>query len=223
VLDGPVAFPAFYGYSRWTPQNATRDLGSAWRITTVDFKPYACCRYIHSQVDCLEALMRKHGLKPQDIEAIHASGPPFNANPEPLNVRTQEDAQFSTPYMLALVASGIPLDANCQRRELLADAGIRRMMARIQWDTMPRSPDPKLAHAARVEVTAKGRKHVERTSWPRGSAAAGAALTDEELAHKFESNARTMLSAEKARDVVRALWSLDAVADVRTVMTMLRS
>jgi 2-methylcitrate dehydratase PrpD len=223
ALDGPVAFPTYYGYRKWTPENATRDLGQTWRIQSVDFKPYACCRYIHSQIDCLAALLRKHQLRPQDIESIHSSGPPFNANPDPRNVRTQEDAQFSIPYMLAVVASGIPLDAQCQRRELLADADIRRMMGRIQWDTMPRNPDPKLAHAARVEVRARGRQYVETTSWPRGSAAAGAALTDDELTRKFEANASTRLPADKARQLVQTLWTLDTLSDVRTLAQMLHA
>lgn len=223
ALDGPVAFPTYYGYRKWTPENATRELGQTWRIETVDFKPYACCRYIHSQIDCLEALIRKHQVRPNEIESIHSSGPPFNANPDPLNVRTQEDAQFSIPYMLALVASGIPLDAHCQRRELLADADVRRMMGRIQWDTMPSNPDPKLAHAARVEVRARGRRYVETTSWPRGSASAGAALSDEELTGKFEANASTRLPPEKAREIRKTLWALETLSDVRTLAQMLHA
>lgn len=223
ALDGPVAFPTYYGYRRWTAENATRDLGQAWRIQSIDFKPHACCRYIHSQIDCLEALIRKHQVRPQDIESIHSSGPPFNANPDPLNIRTQEDAQFSTPYMLALVASGIPLDAQCQRRELLADADIRRMMGRIRWDTMPRNPDPKLAHAARVAIRARGRQYVETTSWPRGSASLGAALSDDELSRKFAANASTRLAPDKARQLLQALWKLETLSDVRALAQMLHA
>jgi 2-methylcitrate dehydratase PrpD len=223
ALDGPVAFATYYGYRKWKAENATRDLGQTWRIQTVDFKPYACCRYIHSQIDCLEALLRKHQVRPQDIESIHSSGPPFNANPDPRNVRTQEDAQFSIPYMLALVASGIPLDARCQRRELLADADVRRMMGRIQWDTLPRNSDPKMAHAARVEARARGRQYVEKTSWPRGSASLGAALSDDELTRKFEANASIRVAPDKARQLVQTLWKLDTLSDVRTLAQMLHA
>jgi 2-methylcitrate dehydratase PrpD len=223
VLDGPAAFPVFYRYEKWNGAAATRELGRLWRITTVDFKPYACCRYIHSQIDCLTALVRENHLKPAQIERIHSSGPPFNANPRPLDVRTQEDAQFSTPYMLALVASGIPLDADCQRRELLDSAEIRAMMKRITWDTMPRNEDPRLAHAARVEVVAGGKHYVKTTSWPRGTASQGAALTDAELAEKFDANVRSTLSAEQARKVVAALWKLETVRNVDSVMQMLHA
>ncbi|MBX5459767.1 MAG: MmgE/PrpD family protein [Steroidobacteraceae bacterium] len=214
VLDGELAFPAFYRYEKWTPEAATAGLGSIWRIETVDFKPYACCRYIHSQLDCLSALVREHGLKPHEIEHIRSSGPPFNANPDPLNVRTQEDAQFSTPYMLALVANGIALDANCQSRELLGNPDVRAMMKRITWDTMPRNPDPALAHAARVEVVARGRTYVKTVSWPRGTAARGAALSDAELTEKFVANVGTMLTAEAARRLARRLWALEGESDV---------
>lgn len=214
VLDGNLAFPAFYRYEKWSPDAATAGLGSLWRIETVDFKPYACCRYIHSQLDCLRALIREHRLKPQEIEHIHSFGPPFNANPDPMNVRTQEDSQFSTPYMLALVASGIPLDANCQRRELLEDPGVRAMMKRITWDTMPRNPDPAFAHAARVQVVARGKTYVNTVSWPRGTASRGAALTDAELTEKFEANVGTMLGAETARRLARRFWALEGESDV---------
>jgi 2-methylcitrate dehydratase len=223
VLDGPTSFATFYGYRKWVPDAAVAALGRTWRIETVDFKPYACCRFIHSQIDCLRALMSRHQLQARQIESIHGSGPPFAANPDPLNVRTQEDAQFSTPFMLAQVACGYSLDATCQKRERLGDPAVRAMMQRVRWDTLPRNPDPAHYLAAQVEVVAAGRTYVEKVDFPSGSASQGAALTDAELTRKCEANLRTRLTASQARSATRALWDLASAADIGTVIQMLQS
>jgi 2-methylcitrate dehydratase len=223
VLDGDAAFPVFYGYRKWVPQKAVEGLGSSWRIDNVDFKPYACCRFIHSQIDCLRTLMRKQSLQAHQIESIHGSGPPFVANPDPTNVRTEEDAQFSTPFMLALVACGYPLDSSCQRRELYNDLAVRSMLRRIRWNTLATSPDPAKYLAGRVEVVAGGRTYVESVDYPSGTASQGAELSDEELTGKCEANLRTQLSAAKATQAVRALWDIESAQDIGTVMQLLRA
>ena len=123
VLDGPAGFPDFYGWPAWKPDVAVRGLGSEWRITTVDFKPYACCRFIHSQLDCLYEVLQKTPLKPDQIAKIHLLGVPFVANPDQRDIRTQPDAQFSIPYMMAVAALGIPIDAYCQDAERLYASG----------------------------------------------------------------------------------------------------
>ncbi|MDB6082917.1 MAG: hypothetical protein JWN43_798 [Gammaproteobacteria bacterium] len=225
VLDGRTGFPFYYGWDAWKPQAATAGLGQIWRIQTVDFKPYACCRFLHSQVDCMVTLVDKHGLRPEQIEKITSVGIPLPANPDKMNVRTQPDAQFSTPYMLALAASGIPLDATCQSHERLRDPDIRRLMAKITWGKHPQADASRREHpnsyVARVEVIAGGRTFVEERLYPSGTAGVGLALSDDVLNEKALKNLATMLPTATAHEARDMIWRLNESPDISGLMDKL--
>jgi 2-methylcitrate dehydratase len=225
VLDGPTGFPFYYGWEGWKPQTALAGLGQLWRIETVDFKPYACCRFLHSQLDCMVALVHQHELRPDRIEKITSVGIPLPANPDKMNVRTQPDAQFSTPYMLALAASGIPLDATCQSQERRSDPNIRRLMTKITWGAHPQADASRREHPnsyiARVEVVAGGRTFVAERLFPSGTASAGLALGDDLLSEKALKNLTTMLPASTAHEAVDMTWRLEESPEVSGLMDRL--
>jgi 2-methylcitrate dehydratase len=225
VLDGPTGFPYYYGWENWKPHGATADLGRVWRIQTVDFKPYACCRFLHSQIDCLIALVNAHQLRPRQIEKITSVGVPLPANPDKMNVRTQPDAQFSTPYMLALAASGIPLDARCQSHERLHDPDIRSLMSRITWGKHPEADASRREHPnayiARVEVVADGQTFVEERLYPSGTASAGFALSDDILNEKALKNFSTVLSPAAAHGAREMIWRLEEYPDISRLVDKL--
>jgi 2-methylcitrate dehydratase PrpD len=228
VLDGTAGFPRFYGWPKWRAERAVEGLGVEWRILNPDFKPYAACRYIHSRLDAVIALIRKHGIKPEQIGRIYSLGPPFVANPDQRDIRTQEDAQFSVPYMLAVAASGIPIDARCQDSRLLHDPAIHRLMARIEWDTHPRTTETKRADSrsfiASAEIIAGGKRYFEEVWAASGSGKIPELrLSDDALQAKFLGNAATRLPAKQAARLADALWSVEGIANVRTLMRLLEA
>lgn len=227
VFDGPVGFPVFYGWEEWKPAVATAELGEKWRIEMIDLKPYACCRFLHSQLDCMTALVAKHRFAPDRIQSITALGVPLPANPDKMNVRNQVDAQFSTPYMLALAASGIPIDAMSQTHERLNDPTIRSLMRKISWGEHPQAAaskqaDPK-SYIAKVEVVVDGKSYVEERLYARGTASvAGFGLTDDELDQKFIANVSSVLptAGPRARDMLRDLDKSDDVSNLVDSLTL---
>jgi 2-methylcitrate dehydratase PrpD len=229
VLDGPAGVPRFYGWPKWRAERAVAGLGKDWRILNPDFKPYAACRYIHSRLDCMIAAVRKSGVKPEQIAHIVSLGPPFTANPDQMHVRTQEDAQFSIPYMLAIAAHGIPIDAHCQRAELLADPAIRGTMALIEWGTHPRTTETKRAdpHSfiASAQITTRdGKRHFDEVLVPLGAGAVpDRRLSDDTLQAKFMGNARVRLTEATAKLLSDQLWHVDAVADVAGLTALMEA
>ncbi|MEO6338849.1 MAG: MmgE/PrpD family protein [Caulobacteraceae bacterium] len=226
VMDGPAGFPDFYGWPAWKPEAATRGLGTDWRITTIDFKPYACCRFVHSRLDCLYEVLEKNRLKPGDIAKIHSLGVPFTANPDQYDIRTQPDAQFSIPYMLAMAALGVPIDAYGQDATRLKDPALHAMMKKITFGLHPDAQRSKTAdmrsYIARAEVTTTdGRTLTADRLYASGTAFNGGALTDDHLRRKFGENARTKLSAAKAKAAEDLIWRLEDVADVGRVVDAL--
>lgn len=80
-------------------------LGKEYEIENVYFKPYACCRWIHSAIDALLILMDIHDLKPEQISGIdvhlfkRALMLTNQTCPE-----TLEGAQYSVQYSMAIAA-----------------------------------------------------------------------------------------------------------------------
>ena len=228
VLDGPAGFPKFYGWPKWQAARAVEGLGREWRILNPDFKPYAACRYIHSRLDCVVALVREHGIEPSRIERIVSLGPPFVANPNQQDVRTAEDAQFSIPYMLALAAMDIPIDARCQRPELLNDPRVRAMMAKIEWGTHPRTTETKRADPrsfiASADIFAGGKRYAHE-AWAASGAGAVPELRlgDDALQRKFLDCASTRLPADQAARLAQAIWSLDEARSIGPLMALLET
>ena len=229
VLDGEAGFPRFYGWPKWRAERASAGLGSEWRILNPDFKPYAACRYIHSRIDCVVNAVAKTPVDPAAIRRIVSLGPPFTANPDQRNVRTQEDAQFSIPYMLAIAAHGIPLDAHCQRPELLNDPAIRRTMAKIEWGTHPRTQETKRANRASfiasVEIVMEdGTRHSEEVLVPRGAGTdPDTRLSDRALHDKFMGNAAIRLPKDGAARLADRLWHVESVADVAQLTALMEA
>ncbi|MCI0351790.1 MAG: MmgE/PrpD family protein, partial [Acidobacteriales bacterium] len=74
-------------------------------IETIYFKPYGCCRWIHSAVDTLISLMKEHDIRSEDIDYMivetFAAASALNNVPDPPDLVS---AQFSIPYVLAVAA-----------------------------------------------------------------------------------------------------------------------
>lgn len=224
VLDGPLSFPTFYGWPAWRPERAVAALGEEWKILSVDYKPHAACRFIHSQIDCMARLVAKHKLAPEDIVSITTLGVPFTAHPDPMNVTTQEDGQFSTPYNVALAACGIEINAHAQSDEMRANPLVRSMMRRITWGVHPDSASTKSkdirSYVARVQVVTKdGRELSEDALYSRGTwNQPDLALSDADLTRKFVANATLIMAPDRAERLADRLWELELVSDMNDLL-----
>lgn len=226
ALDGPAGFPLFFAGLQWDDAALLAGLGERWGILTTQYKPYACCRFTHAEIDCLRAIMAKHAPPADQIAEIRSFGIPFVANPDMTRVRTQEDAQFSTHYMLALTALGIRLDARCQEPALFNDARVTALMAHIVREVHPgalaaRRNDP-ATYLARVEVRLDdGRTFVENTRYPRGTVRPGFVLSDADLFDKFKANLSTRLGMPVINRVLERFRQFDALPNVRPALNEL--
>ena len=218
VLDGEYGFPKFYGASHWEPAKVVSGLGETWAILKAQYKPYACCRVLHSQIDCMTRIISKHGLSPESIESVTSLSMPFVANADQWSVHTQQDAQFSIPYVLSLAAHGIPVDADCQNWEIIEQPSVRQFMAKIRCgvhpDAIASRREGRGPWVARVEVVANGQHYIEETSHAKG----GFAFTDDELSDKFERNACTLLPLSSVREAREMIWHLDEVTNIAQVV-----
>jgi 2-methylcitrate dehydratase PrpD len=230
VLDGDYGFWRFAGSAKWNAAGAVAGLGSEWRFPReITYKQYPICRIMHGALDGLASIIEKHGLRPEEIEHIHAGleascvQPVFGLR----EIGNQVDAQFSVPYGLAVMAMGIPPGARWQDPAVMHSEELRRTMAKVTFEPHPGyvealKKNPK-ARLSRVEVKARGRILVEDREVIRGTWTADptTALSDMELLAKFEKNAAEVLPADRARELGSELMALEQVSNIAATISRL--
>ena len=96
ILDYPKFFNS---------EKIISSLGETYCIEEVYFKPYACCRWIHSAIDALLILMETHDLRSGQISGIdvHLFKRALMLTNE-IFPETIEGAQYSVQYSMAVAA-----------------------------------------------------------------------------------------------------------------------
>jgi len=87
------------------PEKIVSGLGKTFAIEQIYFKPYSCCRWIHSAIDALCAIMEEHNLDAQEMTGMNVHlferALRLNNYPDPDSL---EGAQYSIPFCLAVAA-----------------------------------------------------------------------------------------------------------------------
>ncbi|HWT06609.1 MAG TPA: MmgE/PrpD family protein [Xanthomonadales bacterium] len=187
-------------------------------IDRTAFKPYPCCRYIHSAVDQLAEIVREHRLTPDAIDEVRvglpAAGMRLVGDPEEAkrHPRSVVDKQFSMYHAAAATI----------------------LWGSVRWDDYARPDDPRLARlierikvsndpeiealaprmASKVEVHA-GAVHERRVATsPRGEP--DRPLEWDELIAKFNDLASVTWDAARRKRIVDNVRRLDRITDVRS-------
>lgn len=113
IFSGPNGFYQVYFKEEEDAELVVGELGKSFQTFSIAVKPYPCCRYTHSAIDCALTLKEKEGLPLQEIVKITAwvnerdfeiiGGGGIEEHIRILrNPRGVVDAQFSLPYTIAL-------------------------------------------------------------------------------------------------------------------------
>jgi 2-methylcitrate dehydratase PrpD len=91
---------------RFDPVVTLNGLGGGFLILRTYFKRYSACRWIHSAVESLLAIMRENSLSAEDIQQIRVETFLQAASLDNLaDPPTLESAQYSVPYCLGVAAT----------------------------------------------------------------------------------------------------------------------
>ena len=200
------------------PDAWLRDLGLNWKLSRVSIKPHASCRSTHSSIDAIDNLMKREGVKADEIKEILIVINPFvhgmcgKYAVDPMNA-----AQLSIPYSVAadLVFGSASLASFARSRR--EDPRIAEMMKRIRFEIDPTQKDD---DEPIVRVTlANGRKLEERVPMPLG--APTNPVTDEALLRKFRSVTEMVLFEADSAELARRLMALETVKDFHTEIVSL--
>ena len=96
ILDHPDYYSA---------EKIVSGLGKTFAVEQIYFKPYSCCRWIHSAIDALLFIMKEQSLDDREITGMDVylfeRALRLNNYPDPDSL---EGAQYSVPFCLAVTA-----------------------------------------------------------------------------------------------------------------------
>ncbi|MGB9886434.1 MAG: MmgE/PrpD family protein [Moorellales bacterium] len=202
-LFGRYGYFDLYTSGGADPGVLTRELGKSF-YTDSCIKPYPCCRGNHAAIDCALALVRKHGLRPEEIGAVTVLLPPrglksFVARPFRRSDFSQTDALFSLRYTVAAALHHGRLGPEHLTPTAITDPRVGDLAAAVEL--APLGEERRASAGVRVRLK-DGRQFEEFTNVARGDRFANP-LTEAEIREKFRKNlALGGISPEKAE----ALW-----------------
>ena len=227
-LEGPMGvFPTYFG-SGCTPDAVVEDLGERFHGADVRFKPWPSCSLTHGAIDASLELSRRHGFRPDDISRVVVSygRSEFSVVCDPADLKrkpkTAMDARFSIQYTTAVALTRQRVTLADFDTHSLTDSTILDVASRVET-----KHDPSLGTGtgpAVVEVTlADGRSLIARTTLPYGQDP-DRPVSERALVEKFYDcieHAAIPLSDDAAKRSLEMLLNLEAVRDVRELMTNL--
>jgi 2-methylcitrate dehydratase PrpD len=200
----------------------TDGLSTGCALQSVYFKPYACCRWIHSALDATINLVGAHNMAADDIQAVDAftfeRTLRLNNYADPA---TLEGAQYSLPFCLAVAAVGgaealMPFSPDwLQRPDIVALA--RRVNLHVDPELDARFP---AETGARVCLQTAGGILEQTVRLPLGDPANP--MDRIRLTAKFKKLAAGVISPQDQADLLALIDRLADLADTAQIVDCLR-
>lgn len=225
VFEGRFGlFATHLGAGQYPMDRITHELGSTWECVKTSYKPYPCGHVVHPFVDAILALHREHGLRGADVERIVCPTAewmlPIMCEPRDVKLRPETDyhAKFSFHYSLASALHFGRLGVDAYTETAIADPEILDLARRVFVEIDPTAPDPSHFKGWVIVETRSGDRleRIVDNNWGSESNP----LTAADVRTKFKDNARLVLSAERADEVVAVTDRLEVLDDINALMRL---
>jgi len=207
---------------RLDTERLTENLGCGFAISENYFKPYPTCRFTQPALDALSELLEKESIAPEQVEeiivysyraAVHSlCGPPPNA----------EALRFSIPYLLGVMLTRGRVDMVTLQAPVLEDPLVTALAEKVKLVFEPEYEKLRpRRNPARIRLRLKtGVEFVQEVMNGRGDPTLP--LSEQEIVDKFFYLAEPIIGKNRAHRFVGAIRGLEAQADVRPMMALLR-
>ena len=189
------------------------------------FKPYPCCRWNHAALEGVRTVLARQGWTAEDVAGIQLGvaaeilGDLDNHNPHNL-----VDAQFSMPYVVAMVVLGVEPGPHWYDPELLTSPRVRELMAKVTLyldADMEELFEGRSDAGAKVQVTGcDGRQDQTLVEIAYGHALNP--MTDADLAAKFLGQAAESIAPDAARAALDLILDLEHLDRAATLTALLK-
>jgi len=227
VLDGDNGFWRMAGSDRCDFDGMVGGLGTAYRLLAMSFKPYSACRWIHTTLDAVKELVETNTLTPDLIQQILVR----TASLHTMNVGSEEqisqqlidyepanlvDAEFSTPYAIAMILLGLKPGPKWFDDQTLRDPAVLSLAKRIRVEVDDKADrsffkDHKVISTVEI-LTKDGKKLIARKEHAKGDPENP--MTKDELVEKFHRLGSQTLSANKTKKLIDFIERIEDAKDI---------
>jgi 2-methylcitrate dehydratase PrpD len=218
VFAGERNFFVAYGREP-DPEVLVRGLGESWEIMNTNIKRWSVGSPIQAPLDSLFALIREHGIRADDVGKLVV-------RVSHMGVNTTSDRDLPDICMQHLCAlmlrDGTVSFRSAHDAKRMRDPRVREIRSRIELvgdDALSRVM-PRREGIVELHLR-NGRFVRHHTQAVRGTP--GNPMTRAEVDAKATDLLAPVLGTARARRLCDAVWSLDRVADVRTLRPLLRA
>jgi 2-methylcitrate dehydratase PrpD len=223
ILEGNTGFWAMAGSDRFDRDELTAGLGTEYSVLDVSFKPYSSCRHTHSPLDALRQILESNPVQADQVRAVSVRGGSKIRVFADYRPRTCIDAQFSLPYVVAMMLLGEPTGYPWVNSGRWCDPAVLALADRVQIEADD-AAEAQLAKGymqARVSVELAGGRVLEsEATVARGHPQNP--LPDTALEAKFLTLAEAAIGPERARELNARLMRLEELTDLKEITDYLR-
>ena len=200
---------------RFSPEMLLEGLGSRFNIMQLYFKAYPTCRWNQAALDCVRQIMTRRNWQENDIAAVEVgvARALVDQQFEDYAPHNLVDAQFSTPYAVALILHGEPAGPHWYEPALFDSPVIRATMKkvtlRLDAEIETLFSERRMAGAI-VRITG-GDGSVETARIDHAHGDAGNPMSDAELEEKYRALAAVALDDDAAQQLLDSIRTLETV------------
>jgi 2-methylcitrate dehydratase PrpD len=182
-------------------------------ITDCYVKSYPCCRHIQPAIEALIGILRDENITPDQVERVEVATYAIAAAHARTGWNDFASAQLSFPYLIALALKYRTIRLAHFEEPVRSDGEIAELAHKVKVSAPPDIDAlyPQLRPARVTVVTARG-AFTRQADEALGSRMLP--LDDAALEAKFLGLAAPVLGSDRAQDLARRLWAVDAVSDV---------
>lgn len=220
ILEGPQGLLRAMS-KEYNPERLMQNLDPEYLISKNAFKPYPCCRHIHSAMYSMVKLLQKHQLSPNQIAQIRSytydTARNLTDRPEPA---TTYACKFSMQYCLSAITMRGGYDIAIFDDVSMSDASIRAFMQKVRvisdTDINRKISQDAACWANRLEVECTdGSILTEATDYPPGDP--NAPMTWSASLEKFHSLADPVIGRECADYISQKIEQLEQLNNVNDI------
>ena len=219
VFDKDMKYNVFRAFSQnGDPSVLTDRLGQHFYINELAIKLYSCCSFLHPGLDGLLDIMEKHCLAVEDIAGLTLRFPKSGAAIIDNNPLKSHCALYILP--VAAVNRQVVIDDVLLDRRTEPTIARLCQQTRLVYDEELDKGYPE-QYSSIVEVSLKnGTMHSQRVDWPKGYP--NNPLTQEELVAKFLRLVTTVISKERAEEIIAMVDRLEQVENIGELAKLLK-
>jgi 2-methylcitrate dehydratase PrpD len=222
ILDGDTGFWVMAGSDRCDFSLLTRGLGQHYSILDTSFKPYPSCRHTHSTLDAIRQIMQRGNFEAGQVRRVRVRSCDKIKAFADYRPQSYMDAQFSLPYVVAMLLLREPVGQGWVEGEKWQNARVLEVADRVLIEVDPDAEAEFARGNIRSHVTIQfeeGHEEEAEVTYPLGHPVNP--MTEGDILAKFRGLVDPVLGSEDSRRLASMLVEIDGLRDLSQVMTNL--